>query len=40
MNKTKDEKDIPYWPVINNAVYKEIWGHTTAKYLWVLADVL
>ena len=38
--KTKDEKDIPYWPVINNAVYKEIWGHTTAKYLWVLADVL
>ena len=38
--KTKDNNDIPYWPTINNAVYKEIWGHTTAKYLWVLADVL
>ena len=38
--KTKDEKDLPYWPTINNAVYKEIWGHTTGKYLWVLADVL
>ena len=38
--KTKDTKDIPYWPTINNAVYKEIWGHTTAKFLWVLADVL
>ena len=38
--KTKDSNDIPYWPTINNAVYKEIWGHTTAKFLWVLADVL
>ena len=38
--KTKDNADLPYWPTINNAVYKEIWGHTTAKYLWVLADVL
>ena len=38
--KTKDNNDVPYWPTINNAVYKEIWGHTTAKYLWVLADVL
>ena len=38
--KTKDEEDLPYWPTINNAVYKEIWGHTTGKYLWVLADIL
>lgn len=37
--KTYKEKDEPYWPVINNAVYKEIWGHTTGKYLWVLADI-
>ena len=38
--KTKDHQDYPYWPTINNAVFKEIWGHTTGKYLWVLADVL
>lgn len=38
--KTKDDLDLPYWPTINNAVYKEIWGHTTGKYLWVLADIL
>lgn len=37
--KTYKELDEPYWPVINNAVYKEIWGHTTGKYLWVLADI-
>lgn len=32
--------DAPFWSTINNAVYKEIWGHTTGKYLWVLSDVL
>lgn len=38
--KTNKMYDRPYWPVVNNAVFKEIWGHTTGKYLWVLADVL
>ncbi|HNZ50690.1 MAG TPA: glycoside hydrolase family 9 protein, partial [Bacilli bacterium] len=38
--KTKGSADVPYWPLVNNAVYKEVWGHTTAKFLWVLADLL
>lgn len=38
--KTRGDKDEPFWPTINNAVYKEIWGHTTGKYLWVLSDLL
>lgn len=38
--ETFAQYDKPYWPVINDAVYKEIWGHTTGKYLWVLADLL
>ena len=37
--KTLGHHDIPYWPTINNAVFKEIWGHTTGKYLWILADL-
>ncbi len=37
--KTKGDFDVPYWPTIDNAVFKEIWGHTTGKYLWVLADI-
>ena len=37
---TKGDLDLPYWPTYNNAVFKEIWGHTTGKYLWVLADLL
>lgn len=38
--KTKGNEDKPYWPVVNNAVFKEIWGHTTGKYLWIFADIL
>lgn len=37
--KTFEHHDVPYWPTINNAVFKEIWGHTTGKYLWILADL-
>lgn len=38
--QTFESLDKPYWPVINDAVYKEIWGHTTGKFLWVLSDLL
>lgn len=38
--KTYENIDAPYWPTSNNAVFKEIWGHTTGKYLWLLADLL
>ncbi len=38
--ESKGNNDLPYWPTYNNAVFKEIWGHTTGKYLWVLADIL
>lgn len=38
--KTLGNNDAPYWPVANNAVYKEVWGHTTAKYLSILSDIL
>ncbi len=37
--KTLNDEDKPYWPMATQAVYKEIWGHTTGKYLWILADI-
>lgn len=37
---TMGDRDEPYWPTFNNAVFKEIWGHTTGKYLWVLEDLV
>lgn len=36
---TLGDNDAPYWPMATQAVYKEIWGHTTGKYLWILADI-
>lgn len=38
--KTYQNSDKPYWPAYDDAVFKEIWGHTTGKYLYVLADLL
>ena len=38
--KTLEDSDEPYWPAYDNAVFKEIWGHTTGKYLAVLADLI
>lgn len=38
--KTNKEHDLPYWPCYTNAVFKEIWGHTTGKFLDVLSDIL
>jgi len=38
--QTRGREDLPYWPTINGYVYKEIWGHTTGKYLFVLADLV
>ena len=37
---TLGDLDLPYYPTRDNAVYKEIWGHTTGKYLWILSDLL
>lgn len=37
---TKGDGDAPYWPDFTNAVFKEIWGHTTSKFLGVLSDIL
>lgn len=37
--KTYLEHDAPYWPTLDDAVFKEIWGHTTGKFLWILADL-
>lgn len=37
---TKGNLDMPYWPDYTNAVFKEIWGNTTGKFLYTLSLVL
>lgn len=34
------EEDIPYWPAINNACYKEVWTTVAGKYLSLLSSLL
>lgn len=36
---TRGNRDLPYWPPQNSYVYKEVWVHPSARWLWVLADV-
>lgn len=36
---TDGDHDCPNFPQMNNAVYKEVWVHTTSRLLWVLADL-
>ena len=32
--------DLPYWPSQNMYVYKEVWVHTTSRWLWLMADLI
>ena len=38
--QSRGTTDLPYWPSQNTYVYKEVWVHSTARWLWVLADLL
>jgi hypothetical protein len=32
--------DLPYWPQANMYVYKEVWVHSSARWLWLMEDLL
>lgn len=37
--QTRGNEDVPYWPQMNNATYKEVWTTPSARWLSVLADL-
>ncbi len=37
--ETFENEDQPYMPMQVNATYKEIWTHTTASVIWLLAEL-
>ena len=37
--ETFENDDEPYFPMQNNCTYKEIWTHTTARVLWLAAEL-
>lgn len=37
--ETFENDDEPYFPTQNNCTYKEIWTHTTARVIWLVAEL-
>lgn len=37
--ETFENDDEPYFPMQNNCTYKEIWTHTTARAMWMVAEM-
>ena len=37
--QTRGNEDIPYWPIENNATYKEVWTTSAGRWLWLAADL-
>jgi len=31
--QTRGNEDVPYWPMANNATYKEIWTSSVSRWL-------
>ncbi|MEN8116712.1 MAG: glycoside hydrolase family 9 protein [Bacteroidota bacterium] len=38
--QTHGNSDLPNWPAAACYNYKEIWSHTTARYLWLISDFI
>ncbi|GAB4014965.1 glycoside hydrolase family 9 protein [Spirosoma migulaei] len=36
--RTANNEDVPWWPAINNATYKEVWVTSAGKWLSLLAE--
>jgi len=37
--QTFENHDIPFMPMMNSATYKEIWVHSSSRFLWTVADL-
>jgi hypothetical protein len=38
--QSRGNTDLPYWPSQNMYVYKEVWVHPVARWLWMMVDLL
>jgi hypothetical protein len=35
---TREDRDVPYWPPSNSYVYKEVWVHPAARWIYAMRD--
>jgi hypothetical protein len=38
--QTRENEDVPYWPMANNATYKEVWMSSIGHWLRLLAELI
>lgn len=38
--QSRGASDLPYWPSQNMYVYKEVWVHSTSRWLWLMGDLM
>jgi hypothetical protein len=38
--QSRGDTDLPYWTSANMYVYKEVWVHSTSRWLWMMEDLL
>ncbi len=38
--QSRGDTDLPYWPSQNTYVYKEVWVHSTSRWLWLMEDLI
>jgi len=38
--QSRGTSDVPYWPPQNMYVWKEVWVHSSSRWLWLMADLL
>src|SRR5688572_6809530 len=38
--QSRGNTDLPYWPQQNMYVYKEVWVHSTSRWLWLMEDLM
>jgi glycosyl hydrolase family 9/cellulase-like Ig domain-containing protein len=37
--QTREDKDVPYWPIQSTWTYKEVWGHPTGRWIWLMRNL-
>ncbi|MCL2051865.1 MAG: glycoside hydrolase family 9 protein [Lachnospiraceae bacterium] len=38
--QTRENEDVPYWPMANNATYKEVWLSSVTRWVLLVADLI
>jgi Glycosyl hydrolase family 9 len=38
--QSRGDSDLPYWPSQNMYVYKEVWVHSTSRWIWIMEELI